>query len=163
MCRSNSRNTDINTHHDLSTAHTPRTQSDMEETTNKLTQSMIVHYSTTPENKFVQQVVGSFLYYARAVDPTILMALSDIATQQNKPTENTKKRVEQLLDYMATHPMTKIRFRASDMILNIHSDASYLSAPRHEAERVDISSLAAPPPTVTQFNSTAPCTSHARY
>ena len=81
--------------------------------------------------KFVQQVVGSsFLYYARAVDPTILIALSDIATQQNEPTENTRKRVEQLLDYMATHPMTKIRFRASDMILYIHSDASYLSAPK---------------------------------
>jgi hypothetical protein len=65
--------------------------------------------------KYIQQVVGSFLYYARAVDPTILMALSDIATQQNKPTENTRKRVDHLLDYMATHPMAKIRYRASDM------------------------------------------------
>jgi hypothetical protein len=36
--------------------------------------------------KPIQQVVGSFLYYARAVDPTILMALSDIATQQAAPT-----------------------------------------------------------------------------
>jgi hypothetical protein len=41
--------------------------------------------------KHIQQVVGSFLYYARAGDPTILMALSDIATQQSVPTENTKK------------------------------------------------------------------------
>ena len=80
--------------------------------------------------KYIQQVVGSFLYYARAVDPTILMALSDIATQQNKPTDNTRKRVDQLLDYMATHPMAKIRYKASDMVLNIHSDASYLSAPK---------------------------------
>jgi hypothetical protein len=39
--------------------------------------------------KRIQQIVGSFLYYARAVDPTILMALSDIATQQSAPTENT--------------------------------------------------------------------------
>ncbi len=30
--------------------------------------------------KQIQQVVGSFLYYAWAVDPTILMALSDNAT-----------------------------------------------------------------------------------
>ena len=29
---------------------------------------------------------------------------------------------------MATHPEAKIRFRASDMVLNVHSDASYLSA-----------------------------------
>jgi hypothetical protein len=54
--------------------------------------------------KRIQQIVGSFLYYARAVNPTILMALSDIATQQAAPTENTKKRVEQFLDYMWTHP-----------------------------------------------------------
>jgi hypothetical protein len=39
----------------------------------------------------IQQVVGSFLYYAGAFDETILMALSDIATQQAAPTENTKK------------------------------------------------------------------------
>ena len=31
---------------------------------------------------------------------------------------------------MATHPDTKVRFYKSDMILHIHSDASYLSAPR---------------------------------
>ena len=31
---------------------------------------------------------------------------------------------------MATHPDAKIRFKASDMILNVHSDASYLSAPK---------------------------------
>jgi hypothetical protein len=41
--------------------------------------------------KRIQQVVGSFLYYARAVNPTILMALSNIATQQSVPTKNTKR------------------------------------------------------------------------
>jgi hypothetical protein len=43
--------------------------------------------------KCVQQIVGSFLYYAQAVDPTILMALSEISSQQAAPTENTMKRV----------------------------------------------------------------------
>ena len=80
--------------------------------------------------KRVQQIVGSFLYYARAVDPTVLMALSEISSQQSAPTENTMKRVNQFLDYMWTHPDAKIRYRASDMILNVHSDASYLSAPK---------------------------------
>jgi hypothetical protein len=80
--------------------------------------------------KLIQQVVGSFLYYARAVHPIILMALSNIATQQAAPTENTKKQVDQFLNYMWTHPDAIIRHRASDMILNVHSDASYLSAPR---------------------------------
>ena len=40
------------------------------------------------------------------------------------------KIVHQLLDYMATHPKSIIRFRASDMLLNIHSDASYCLAGR---------------------------------
>ena len=37
----------------------------------------------------VQQVVGSFLYYARAVDNTILVALNAIAHEQTNPTEKT--------------------------------------------------------------------------
>ncbi len=78
----------------------------------------------------IQQIVGSFLFYARAVDPTILMASSAIAAQQSAPTEETLAHVNQFLDYMWTHPDAKIRYRASDMILNVHSDASYLSAPK---------------------------------
>ena len=58
----------------------------------------------------------------------ILLALSDIASEQANPTKKTMKRVCQLLDYMAIHPEAKIRFHASDMMLNVHSDASYLSA-----------------------------------
>jgi hypothetical protein len=75
--------------------------------------------------KCIQQVVGSFLDYAWAVNPTILMALSDIATQQTTATENTKKQFDQFLDYMWTHP------NAKDLLpcLQYHSDASYLSAP----------------------------------
>ena len=40
------------------------------------------------------------------------------------------KRVNQFLDNMWTHLDAIIRYRASDMILNVHSDASYLSAPK---------------------------------
>jgi hypothetical protein len=68
----------------------------------------------------IQKVTASVLYYARAVDPTFLMPLNDIATEQTKATEK-------LLDYSATHPDATIRYHASDMILHIHSDASYLS------------------------------------
>jgi hypothetical protein len=49
--------------------------------------------------------------------------------KQTTPTENTKKQVNQFLGYMWTHPDVKICYRASDMILNVHSDALYLSAP----------------------------------
>jgi hypothetical protein len=79
--------------------------------------------------KCIQQIVGSFLYYSCAVDPTILMALSAIASQQAAPTEDPHNRVNQFLDYMATHPDAKIQYPASNMVLNVHSDAFYLSAP----------------------------------
>ena len=80
--------------------------------------------------KRVQKEVGSILYYARDVDLTVLMALSSIAAQQSKATKKTMNNTEQLLDYLATHPNATIRYRVSDMILNIHSDTSYLSKPQ---------------------------------
>ena len=82
------------------------------------------------EKQFIQQVTGVFLFYARAVDSTMLMSLSAIASRQANPTHDTMKKTLQFLDYVATHPDAKIQFRASDMCLNIHSDASYLSEPR---------------------------------
>jgi hypothetical protein len=78
------------------------------------------------KTKYVQSVVGAVLYYARAVDYTLLPALSSIATQQSNPTENTVKKVKRLLDYVATHPNTCLRYYASNMRLHIDSDAAYL-------------------------------------
>jgi hypothetical protein len=75
----------------------------------------------------IQKVTGSVLYYARAVHPTVLMPLNDIATEQTKATEKTQAATNKLLDYLATHPDATIRYHPSDMILHIHSDASYLS------------------------------------
>eukprot|EP00956_Cyclotella_meneghiniana_P045361 scaffold364543_cov146-Cyclotella_meneghiniana.AAC.1 len=82
------------------------------------------------KKKFVQEVTGVFLYYARAVDSTMLVALSAIAAEQGAPTENTLKKVNQFLDYAATHPEATVTYNASDMKLAIHSDASYLSEPK---------------------------------
>ena len=50
-----------------------------------------------------------------------------LATQQSAPTENTDQDVKQFLDYCATHPDSKIRFFESEMILQFHSDASYMN------------------------------------
>ncbi len=84
---------------------------------------------TEKEIKQVQKIVGSILYYVRAVDMTVLMALSLIASEQTKGTKHTLEKAYQVLDYLASHPDAVVRFRASDMVLNIHSDASYLSEP----------------------------------
>ena len=61
------------------------------------------------------------------VDNTVLPGLSSIASEQASTTETNEKKVHQLLDYLATHPAAKVRYYASEMILNVHSDASYLS------------------------------------
>ena len=46
------------------------------------------------DKQFIQQVTGTFLYYARAVDSTMLVALSAIASQQSDPTEETMRKTE---------------------------------------------------------------------
>jgi hypothetical protein len=56
------------------------------------------------EIKEIQQVIGSILYYAQAVDITVLMALSSIAIEQSKGMTNTMEKAKQLLDYLATYP-----------------------------------------------------------
>jgi hypothetical protein len=75
----------------------------------------------------LQEVIGTLLYYARAVDSTMLVALGSLASAQTKGTESTAQAVTQLLNYCATHPDAVLRYHASDMHLHIHSDASYLS------------------------------------
>jgi hypothetical protein len=82
------------------------------------------------DTKRVQEILGTLLYYARAVDPTLLVAIGSLAQQQAKPTMATMKGIVQLLDYCATHPDSVVRFIASDMILHVESDASYLSEPK---------------------------------
>jgi hypothetical protein len=74
----------------------------------------------------IQKVTGSVLYYARAVDPTVLLPLNDIETEQTKATDKTQAATNQMLDYSATHPDATLRYHASDMVLHIHIDASYL-------------------------------------
>jgi hypothetical protein len=74
--------------------------------------------------------VGTLLYNARAVDPTLLVPLSALASQLSTATATTIKAVSHLLDYCSTHPESTIRFFASDMKHKMHSDASYISDPK---------------------------------
>jgi hypothetical protein len=78
------------------------------------------------DKKFIQEVISTFLYYARCVDSAMLAALGSIATQQANPTKNTMKKVRQFLDY-ASNPDAIVTYHMSDMVLAGHSNASYLS------------------------------------
>lgn len=71
---------------------------------------------TRDEVKRLQEIVGSLLFYARAVDCTMLTAVNHLASQQSK-------------QYAAAYPKHELILQACDMILYGQSDASYLSRP----------------------------------
>jgi hypothetical protein len=75
----------------------------------------------------VQEIAGSLLYYARAVDNKLLVTLSAIAACQAKATVATEQEVDLLLNYAATYPNDGIVYRASNMILCAHVDAGFLN------------------------------------
>ena len=60
----------------------------------------------------------------------MLPALSAIASSQAAPTLETMKKIELFLNNAASHPDAIVTYRASKMILALHSDASYLSEPK---------------------------------
>jgi hypothetical protein len=77
--------------------------------------------------KEIQEVVGCLLYYSRAVDPTMLCDTNRLGSLQANPTEKAYDASQHLLRYAATYPVVETVFHASNMILRISSDASYLS------------------------------------
>jgi hypothetical protein len=67
--------------------------------------------------KRIQEVLGTLLYYARAVDCIMIPAIGTIATQQANTTTATMKAITKLLNYCATHSDAVVRYYFSDMIL----------------------------------------------
>ena len=61
---------------------------------------------------------------------TIIPALNTLVEQQARLTKNTEAEITHFLDYTATNLSAIIQYTASDMILQIDSNASYLSEPR---------------------------------
>ena len=82
----------------------------------------------THEIKRLQQIIGTFLFYSRAINPTLLTALSELSSAQATATKATKCACQQFLDYCASHPDGSICYHEGDMILKLHSDSSYLNA-----------------------------------
>jgi hypothetical protein len=80
--------------------------------------------------KFIQEVCGVFLFLARGVNSGLLPALSALASQQANLMELTLALCKQFLDYMASQDKAVLTYKASNMVLVIHSDASYLSKPK---------------------------------
>ena len=85
--------------------------------------------ATEEDKKLLQSVIGTLLYYSRAVDPSICTAVHALGSVQSKPTKNDMLNMHRLLQYVSTHQNIGIRYYASNMILQIMSDASFLSRP----------------------------------
>jgi hypothetical protein len=77
---------------------------------------------------------ASFLFLGRAINSTLLCSISAIASQSSKPTEDTMCHTQQLLDYLATQEDAILTYDASNMILAVHSNASYLSKPKAQSQ-----------------------------
>ncbi len=64
----------------------------------------------------------------------MLTPLSALASEQASPMELTMEKCLQFLDYAATQDDAILTYKASDMILAIHSNASYLSEPKARSQ-----------------------------
>ena len=73
----------------------------------------------------LQSIVGSFQHYARVIDVTMLCPISKLATARKS--EATERAVDHFMHYAATWPNPVITYHPSNMVLQVHSDASYLS------------------------------------
>ena len=93
-------------------------------------QKILPPYYLLKKLRIFNRVWGGLLYYERAIDGSILPALNSISKQQTQPTETTKEKLHQLLDYLVTYPDVILRYYASDMILKVDSDSAYLVLPK---------------------------------
>jgi hypothetical protein len=83
----------------------------------------------------IQEITGTLLFYTRAIDSTMLVALGTIASNKSRGTQATAQALTQLLNYAAAHPDATVRYTASDMYLHIHGDASYLSEAKARSQK----------------------------
>jgi hypothetical protein len=83
--------------------------------------------ATEAQKKRIQQIIGVLLYYARAVDPTLLVRINKIASKISSATINTVAAAERVLRYAISNPGASCTYHKSKMILIVYSDASYLT------------------------------------
>ena len=76
----------------------------------------------------VQSISGTFIYISCNVNPTMLVALNEIGSEQASPTTYTIKKTKMLMDYAATQPDAIIGFHASNMCLHIDATLSTSSS-----------------------------------
>ena len=74
-----------------------------------------------------QQILGSALWYAQALESPILTACNDIGTEMADPRQSLNAKLDRLLGYLTLHPNSTLVYYKSDMVYHCSSDVSYLS------------------------------------
>jgi hypothetical protein len=78
----------------------------------------------------IQQILGTLLFFACTINSTMLVAIGTLGSQQSNGTRATMIATTQLLNYAATNHDATILYHASNMVLHISSNVSYLTAPK---------------------------------
>ncbi len=82
---------------------------------------------TPTQRTEIQAIVGTLLYYARAVNPSLLLIANEIASQQANSTQKVLTAANRARSYVSSRQNNCITYYACDMILFLHVHASYLS------------------------------------
>jgi hypothetical protein len=77
--------------------------------------------ASNDEKQLLQSVVGTLLYYSRAVDPSIATAVHYLGSIQSRPTTNDMAKMDRVLQYLSSHPNNGIRFYAFNMVYQLMS------------------------------------------
>ena len=77
--------------------------------------------------KYVEGIVGTLLWYVRAVDKKLLVALKSIGHKQDASTKADTEANHQFLDYVDMYPNNIFTHRGSNMVLAGQYDAGYLN------------------------------------
>jgi hypothetical protein len=82
------------------------------------------------EKTWIQQVVGSLLFYARALDLFLLTAVCQLSSHKSTPTQHDLTSAHRLFNYASSHPNPHKTIHPSSMALWACTDASFLSRPK---------------------------------
>ncbi len=85
---------------------------------------------SSAEKTWIERVVGSLLFYARALDLSILTAVCQLSSYQSNPTQLDLTTAHRLLNYVSSHPNPHKTIHPSSMALWACTDASFLSRPK---------------------------------
>ena len=74
--------------------------------------------------------LGSLLFYARALDLSVLTAVCQLSSHQSNPTQHDLSAAHRLLNYVSSHSNPQKTIHRSSMALWACTDASFLSRPK---------------------------------